>query len=83
MADGSPRTDTSTDVDTDEKNQRVISCSLSSYYCMLTFFVLWVLIFILDLYTLVTISYCCTAEYHIAFPYVFSIFFSESDLGKV
>ena len=28
MADASPRTDTSTDVDTDEKNQRVIFCSI-------------------------------------------------------
>ena len=30
MADASPRTDTSTDVDTDEKNQLVIFCSISA-----------------------------------------------------
>jgi len=30
MGDASPRTDTSTDVDTDEKNQRVIFCSISA-----------------------------------------------------
>lgn len=32
MADASPRTDTSTDVDTDDKNQRVIFFALSFFW---------------------------------------------------
>lgn len=39
MADASPRTDISTDADTDEKNQRVLSKSSFPKFCSNTYFI--------------------------------------------